>query len=138
MTYLPQNLTNNGCPLCSNILNISITNATIIPQITVSYITASQYKFVVRFMFGVLITNQFFTFTVRINNSFSSYFSASDMQQIKIVSIDLAKLALFESVGTLSLENPSNTTTTTVSNSSSPTITIPGVPAEAVKILFPN
>ena len=129
MTYLPQSLTNNGCPLCSNILNISITNATIIPQITVSYITASQYKFVVRFMFGVLITNQFFTFSVRINNSFNSYFSASDMQQVKIVSVNLAKLALFESVGALTFENASNSTTNTVSNSVSPTITIPGVPA---------
>jgi hypothetical protein len=95
MTYLPQNLTNNNCPSCNNILSISIISASSVPRVSISYITATQYKFLVRFNFGVLATNQFLTFSVRINPSFSNYFSITDMQQVKIVTIDLAKLAKY-------------------------------------------
>lgn len=95
MTYLPQNLTANNCSSCNNILNISIISASSVPRVSISYITATQYKFVARFNFGVLATNQFLTFSIRINPSFSGYFSATDMQQVKIVTIDLAKLAKY-------------------------------------------
>ena len=103
MTYLPFNLTNNACQNCDDILSIGLISSPIIPDITVDFIATSQYRFIAKFDFRGLLGQFVFNFTVRINPSYSSYFTVADMQQVLVVEIDMALLATFEPVSTLDL-----------------------------------
>ncbi len=97
LTYLPSSLTNGGCLQCNQLLNVSILSSTVIPSVAVFFVTGSQYNFAINFNFGV--TGLFiFQFTVRINNSFSSYFTPTDMQQVHIITINMGVLSSYETV----------------------------------------
>jgi len=93
ITYLPSALTAGGCANCDYILNVSVTKSQVIPIISVDYVSPTQYKFAIKFDFGGLTGLFAFTFTIRINNQFSPYFTAGDMQQVKTITIDPATLA---------------------------------------------
>jgi hypothetical protein len=67
MTYLPPSLTNNGCPQCDDIFNVSIISSPVIPSITVDYIQATQYRYVIRFNFQGSLANFAFSYSIRIN-----------------------------------------------------------------------
>lgn len=118
LSYLPANLTANGCPRCDSILNVSVITSPFIPVITVNYIRASQYKFVARFNFGNMIGQFVFNFTVRINSAFSSYFTQADMEQVSVVTIDMALLSIVPAdtsltIGDLQVDSTSSSTSTT-------------------------
>jgi len=105
MSYIPANLTSNGCPQCDNILKVSVISTPIIPVVTVNYIAATQYKFVIKFDFKSIIGTFVFKFTVKINPTFSSYFTQADMDQIQVVTIDMALLSAVDSTDSLSIGN---------------------------------
>jgi hypothetical protein len=59
-----------------------------------------------------------FNFTVRINSAFSSYFTQADMEQVSVVTIDMALLSIVPAdtsltIGDLQVDSTSSTTTTT-------------------------
>ena len=105
MTYIPPSLTSNGCPQCDDIFNVSIISSPVIPSITVDYIQATQYRYVIRFNFQGSLANFAFNYSIRINERFRQFFTTQDMEQIKTVKIDMALLAKVEKVETLSLDD---------------------------------
>ncbi len=82
MTYLPANLLANGCPQCNNILNVSVISTPIIPVVSVSYVQATQWKFLITFDFNNVLGTFVFNFTVRINSNLASFFTQADMDQV--------------------------------------------------------
>ncbi len=140
LSYIPSNLTNGGCTQCSNLLRVSVLSSPIIPIVTVNYISSTQYKFVINFDFNRILGSFVFNFTVKLNPSFSSYFTQADMDQIEVVTIDMALLSQVDATDSLSIGNLQTNDLTVQSNSNNrnSNIVIPGVPAAAVSILFPD
>ncbi len=130
MTYLPASLLANNCAQCNSILNVSVISTPIIPVVSVSYVQATQYKFVITFDFNNVLGTFVFNFTVRINSNLASFFTQADMDQVEVVRIDMALLSAVNSVPTLSLANLKTNdpmiATTVKKNTTS--IVIPGVP----------
>lgn len=130
MTYLPANLLANGCPQCNNILNVSVISTPIIPIVSVSYIQATQFKFVITFDFNNILGIFVFNFTVRINSNLASFFTQADMDQVQVVRIDMALLSAVDTAITLSLSNlqTNDPIVQTTSKKNTTSIVIPGVP----------
>jgi hypothetical protein len=82
LSYLPASLTANNCPQCNNILNVSVLSTPIIPIVSVLYVRITQFKFVITFDFGNILGAFVFNFTVRINPTFASSFTQTDMNQL--------------------------------------------------------
>jgi cysteine-rich repeat protein len=137
MSYLPANLTANGCARCNSILNVSVISTPVIPIVTVNYITATQFKFVIKFDFNNIVGSFVFNFTVRINSAFASFFTQADMDQVQVVKIDMALLSAVDARDSLTFNNlQTNDVAVQSANNNKTSIVIPGVPQEAVLILF--
>ena len=138
MTYLPANLLANGCPQCNNILNVSVISTPIIPIVSVSFINATQYKFVITFDFNNVLGSFVFNFTVKINSNLASFFTQADMEQVQVVRIDMALLSAVDATSSLTISNlqTNDPIVQSSTNKNKTSIVIPGVPQEAVLLLF--
>ena len=101
LSYIPRNLTTGGCPLCPSLLNVSVASSPLIPITTVSFIPTTQYKFVAKFDFSNRPGTFVFNFTIRLNPAFSYYFTQQDMQQVIVLTIDMAVLSRVDPTDTL-------------------------------------
>lgn len=130
MTYLPAGLLANSCSQCDSILNVSVISTPIIPIVTVSYVKATQYKFLIKFDFNNVLGSFVFNFTVRINSNYASFFTQADMNLVEVVKIDMALLSAVDSSSTLSLSNLqiNDVIVQSTSNKKKTSIVIPGVP----------
>lgn len=88
---LPTNLTANGCPFCPNLINATLVTAPAGSIIESNFIGGTQYQYVLTAIIpntsistGVIILN------VRLNTTYSDYFSAADIAQQQTLTIDLA------------------------------------------------
>lgn len=140
LSYIPANITAGGCPLCSSLLNVSVISSPLIPITTVTFIPTTQYKFVAKFDFSGVIGTFVFNFTIRINPSFSSYFTQQDMQQVIVVTVDMAVLSRIDSTDTLvtgNLQVNDSTSRPTVGNTNqTKTPSVDGIPQTAIDLLF--
>ena len=143
LSYLPANLTAGGCPLCSSLINVSVISSPLIPITTVTFIPTTQYKFVAKFDFSGVPGTFVFNFTIRLNPAFSSDFTQQDMQQVIVLTIDMAVLSRVDSTDTLVTGNlqsnnyPLSSSGINVVNQIK-TPTIDGIPQQAIDLLFPK
>ena len=95
-----------------------------------SYIQATQFKFVITFDFNNILGIFVFNFTVRINSNLASFFTQADMDQVQVVRIDMALLSAVDTAITLSLSNlqTNDPIVQTTSKKNTTSIVIPGVP----------
>ena len=96
LTYVPPSLTDLDCKQCDDLLWIKVIKSDIVPGVSVEYIPNSKYQFLVEFNFFSTSAIPVFTFTIQLNPKFRSFFSQQDMDQVEIVNIDPAILALFD------------------------------------------
>lgn len=83
LSYIPQSLSANGCINCKDLLNVTFVSGPMIPSISVEYVKASQYKFVIRFKWSTTnLASMVFNFTVRLSTQYTPYFSVEDMNQV--------------------------------------------------------
>ncbi len=94
VSYLPDNLTTGGCPNCSQLLLVRVIQADVIPSFQVSYLPTSQFKFLVEFDFQGIFGIPVFKVSIQLNPTYSAYFSAADMAQLLVLTIDPAVLAI--------------------------------------------
>ena len=94
LSYLPDALTNGGCPKCSEVLMVSIIQAQVIPSFRVNFLPTTQYKYLIEFDFHGIFGIPPFTFTLRINPDYSKYFTTEDMAQQLTITVDPAVLAI--------------------------------------------
>jgi hypothetical protein len=104
VSYLPNNLTTGGCPNCSQLLLVRVTQADVIPSFQVSYLPTSQYKFLIEFDFQGIFGIPVFTVTIQLNPAFSSYFTTGDMAQLVTLTIDPAVLAIGDTPSELTFD----------------------------------
>jgi hypothetical protein len=142
LSYIPQNLSANGCINCKDLLNVTFVSGPMIPSVSVEYVKASQYKFVIRFKWSTTnLANMVFNFTVRLNPQYAPYFSVEDMNQVQFITIDSALLSRFDKVDTLTFEQIAGVTSPTGTIILESPTQIPsgaslGIPDQAMKILF--
>jgi len=87
-------LTANDCPQCYQLLWVRVIRSDIVPGVSVSYLPKSQYQFLVQFDFHGTFSIPLFSISVQINPRFAKYFTASDLAQIQISTIDPSLLAI--------------------------------------------
>lgn len=110
-----------------------------IPITTVTFIPTTQYKFVAKFDFSNVPGTFVFNFTIKLNPAFSSYFTQQDIQQVIVVTIDMAVLSRVEPTDTLvtgNLQSNNNTRPTVNNTNQNKTPTIDGIPQQAIDLLF--
>ena len=93
-SYLPDGLTAAGCPLCSEVLMVSIIRAQIVPSYRVNFLLTTRFKYLIEFDFGSIFGIPPFQFELKINPQLSRYFSDADMAQRLNVTVDPALLAI--------------------------------------------
>ena len=111
-----------------------------IPSYTVEYVKASQYKFIIRFKWSTTnLANMVFNFTVRLNTQYSQYFTAEDMNQVQLITIDSALLAKYQKAEILTIDDINNSQSGVINLNSEkqiPSGASLGIPDKAMKILF--
>lgn len=81
LSYLPDQLTDGGCPNCNEVLLVSVIQAQVIPSFRVNFLPTTQYKYLIEFDFHGIFGIPPFTFTLRINPDYAKYFNTADMAQ---------------------------------------------------------
>jgi hypothetical protein len=76
--------------------------------VSVQYLPKSQYQFLVQFDFRGTFSIPLFTISVQINPRFAKYFTATDLAQIQIATIDPSLLAMNDQSTSLGLKDISN------------------------------
>ena len=113
-----------------------------IPSHTVEYVKASQYKFVIRFKWSTTnLANMVFNFSVNLNTEYRQYFTAEDMNQVKVITIDSALLIKYQRTNSLTLDDITGTNSQSGAINLKPENKIPsgaslGISDKAMKILF--
>lgn len=85
MSLMPTQILADGCAICDNLLLVKIVSSFASATASVSYVTDSQYWFLITFDFTGAAFIPTFQFTVQINPIHANYFTAADMAQ-KLVS----------------------------------------------------
>jgi hypothetical protein len=82
LSTLPAFFLQNNCADCADLFTVSITPAKLGITYSIEYVLYSQYWFVVTFNYGAIsaVVPQF-TFKVKINPKYKSYFTPADMSQ---------------------------------------------------------
>lgn len=93
MSFLPAAIADNEGALCHKMLLIKVTKSSVVPGVRVSFIPRSRFQFLIEFDFNGLFAIPVFQFSVQINPEMKQYFSAEDMAQLQLVTIDPALLA---------------------------------------------
>ena len=93
LSYLPDGLTAAGCPLCSEVLMVSITKAQIVPSHRVNFLLMTRFKYLIEFDFGGIFGIPPFEFELKINPDYIRFFSPEDMNQSLNVVVNPAVLA---------------------------------------------
>jgi len=71
-----------------------IISSPVIPKIEVTFVPYSKYQYIIGFDFGSMHTIPVFTISIQINPDYSKYFSASDLAQIEVKTIDPSVLSM--------------------------------------------
>lgn len=89
---LPSALTANSCPSCPFLLNATLPNAPANSTIQSNFIPGTQYQYVLAVILPNTTSTQSgsLTFSVKINSTYSTYFSGADMAQEQFVTVNLA------------------------------------------------
>ncbi len=92
-SYLPTCVTQNECSKCFKVLKANVVNSNVPILVTVNYILASQYQFLVEYNFqGLFVTSKFKT-VIRLNDEFKGCFSDDDFNEQIELEVDPAFLA---------------------------------------------
>jgi len=81
MSLMPSQILADNCAICDTLLRVNIVSSFSSASATVSYITNSQYWFLITFDFTGAAFIPTFQFTVQINPIHANYFSSADMAQ---------------------------------------------------------
>ena len=73
------------------------------PLITVIFATGSQYNFAINFNFGSATGLFIFQFAVRINSNYANFFTPKDLQQVQVITINMASTPFYNPIQGLQL-----------------------------------
>lgn len=147
LSLMPTSILALNCNICNNLFTVNtVSNFATITN-TVEYVANSQYWFVITFDFGSVPFIPTFQFTVQINPTYASYFSAADMAQKVGTSISSTSLTSFSAIipagariytSGNSINKSSPTVTATASATDTTTSTSKSVPDALLAKMFPS
>jgi hypothetical protein len=88
MSLMPTQILADGCTICDQLLLVKIVSSFPSATASVSFVTNSQYWFLITFDFTGADFIPTFQFTVQINPIYATYFTSADMAQKLVSSID--------------------------------------------------
>ena len=94
LSYIPDQLSENGCINCNDILLVKLISYAVLPSIEIVYLPTTRFKFSVKFSFNGIFAIPDFIYSVQINPKYSKYFSVEDMAQKIVIPVIPADLAI--------------------------------------------
>ncbi len=67
LSYIPDQLSDNLCVNCNDILIVRLISYTILPRVEVSYLATTRFKFLIKFTFNGIFAIPDFVYSVQIN-----------------------------------------------------------------------
>lgn len=90
---LPSNFTNNGCPNCPYLLNLTVYSAPSGVIANITFIQNTKYQYVITVIYpNVSSVGGMLVFGVSLNQTYANYFSAADMSQNQYLSINISSM----------------------------------------------